>query len=367
MAQPSPGPQEPRPAFRIVRSDDEASTPAGGSSKLSGHSTLTQLYHQGFVPLWLEPQQADRKTRDLYEQMLEHWRELTPLDGQEPRLWQIETDPYIAARFVKGLASLPGNKPGTTMAIGTIRKHVTMANTLLGFAGPRERTRHGHRNLALIAEPPLVDKPPADVQAPEGDWSIEEVRAMWLAAARMISPARLPGVRPAAFWRSLLTVAAYTALRRGQLLGLAYADLTAPFILVRSSRSKGRRGKKQYLPQGAIEAIEAIRTPREKIFAWPHVVRHIDAQLRRLAQLANLPRERWFGWNGFRKCAGTLAYEIGGAAGSQAVLGHSREGTGLAHYVNGNAQARRAAAVIDQMPSPQPLPTSGEKQHRLFD
>jgi integrase len=362
----APGlPNSSRPTLRIVRLDDShAPPPADG--KLSADSTLTEVYYRGFVQLWLEPHQADPKTAALYLEALHHWRTLTALpDGSEPWLWQI--DDFVAARFVSGLQKLPGCKPGSTMSIGTMRKHITQINKLLDFSGPRERTRHGRRNLGLIEDPPLLEKPTADLHPPEGDWTIEEVRAMWLAAAKMVSPSKLPGVKPVEFWHSIVMVAAYTALRRGQLLGLAYADLAPPFITVRSSRSKGRRGKKQYLHEEAIEAIESIRTPRDRIFAWPHVVRHLDTQLRRLAQLANIPAARRFGWNGFRKCAATLAYAIAGSGGSKSMLGHSREGTGLAHYVNGEAQARSAAVVIDQMPSPKPPPAaSTDVQGLLF-
>ena len=275
--------------------------------------------------------------------------------GREPCL--VEIDDYVVSQFLVGLADEPGNKPGSKMSIGSIRKHATLINNLLAFAGPKERTPHGYRNMALVPFPPLVDRPTADENSAEGDFTIEEVRAMWSATSGMQSPRpeKLPpGVTPSQWWQAIVTVAACTGLRRGQLLGLACVDLTGPIITVKPARSKGRRGKSQYLAPAAVEAIESIRTPRERIFDWPHVIRWLDTQLRRLAKLAGIPAGRRFGWNGFRKCVGTMAFDVAGPDGSQAVLGHSTNRTAMKHYVAKKAQLRRAQEVIDQMPSPRP-------------
>jgi integrase len=358
---------------------DSQLPPDSGEPEITANSTLSELFKLAFGPIWIEPLQLDAKTRDEYETSVSLWQRLSPEspDRPEPQLWQLEwpSGDLIGARFLSGLRTQPGNKRGSTMAIGTIRKHVRNINKLLSFAGPRLRARHGLKNLGVIENPILLLAPAPDDSPPEGDFTVEEVQAMWVAAGRMhSSKLRALGISAVLWWRGLLTVAAHTSLRRGQLLGLDYADLDPPFIRVRPQRSKRRAGRKQYLSQECLAAIERIRTKRERIFVWPYLsggkvnIRYLDVQLRVLARRAGLPAPRQFGWNGFRKLAACGAFKIGGEEGSQAVLGHaSGSRTAMRHYVSQTAQALRAAAIIDQLPSAEPASTDDIRQKQLFE
>lgn len=371
----SPLPAQPALPLRLVASDAPRSRPP----RITARSTLSELYRWAFQPIWLDPHQSHAGTYAAYEHALDHWKRLAPVaDGdREPQLDEI--DDYVVARFLTRLADQPGNKPGTKLAIATIRKHATSLNKLLAFAGPRARSRHGYKNLGLLALPPLVDKPRADVHAPDGDFTLGEFSAMHRCADQMRTPRRLPGITPAVWWRAMLIVALLTGLRRGQLLGLHPDNLNGAYIRVLSGRSKGRRGKLQYLAPAALEALASLRREGLPFFVWPHYrqcrrdpdappvvnIRHLDSQLQRLAKLAGIPLPRRFGWNGFRKLALTTAHDIAGAEGAQAMGGHSKSGTAMAHYVNGLAQSRRAEAVINQFPSFQPAADS--RQGKLFD
>ena len=379
-------PQEPRrqPPPRLqLRGPEhfENGEPEQDGNGLGPESTLTRVFHDAFKPIWASPFNLSELTIDEYERSLELWRLLAPDpdgDGHEPRLWELEgiSGDYIAGRFMGRLADQPGNKRGTTMSVGTQRKHCRNMNKLLSFAGPKQRTRHGVKNLHLIDEPTLIIAPSPDGHAPEGDWTFEEVRLMWLGAARMEShKLRAIGIDPVAWWRALVVVAAHTGLRRGQLLGLDFADLSPPFVLVRPMRSKRRSGRKQYLSAEALAAIESIRTRRTRIFPWPYVmgqtkrmnVRYLDSQLRKLAERSGLAPQRWFGWNGFRKLVAGAAFDIGEEQAAQAVLGHSRGSqTAMKHYVPGIAQAKRAAHIIDQLPSARPENRDDSRQRQLF-
>lgn len=373
-----------------VRSRDWFESPDhpsdSGDLPVTENCTLSEVFEWAFRPIWIEPLQLDSKTVAEYETTLRLWQRLSPAesDQAEPQLWELQESrgDRIGGRFLTRLAQEPGCKRGTVMAIGTIRKHVRNVNKLLGFCGPRLRTRHGLKNLGVIEQPILLVAPSADDNPPEGDWTIDEVRAMWTAAATMRSAAlRALGVTASQWWEAILTVAAHTGLRRGQLLGLSYADLDPPHVLIRPSRSKKRRGRKQYLSREALVAIERIRTGRQLIFVWPHFmrsrkhpdravrvnVRYLDLQLRLLAKRAGLPPARWFGWNGFRKLAASEAFAIGGEQASQALLGHAKGSrVAMKHYVSGHAQAKHAAAVIDQMPSAQPASADDRRQQKLF-
>lgn len=356
-----------------------ADVPRGRPPTLSRRSTLSDVYHWAFKPIWLAPKQSSEQTYSTYEESLEHWKRLAPaVEGdREPMLEEI--DDYVVSRFMTRLADMPGNKPGTKLAIATIRKHSTNLNKLLAFAGPRSRSRNGYKNLGLLDLPPLVDKPSPDVHAPDGDFTFEEVQAMWRAAEQMQAPQRLAGITPAVWWRAMLTVVSCTGLRRGQLLGLDPQNLSGAYIRVLSGRSKGRRGKLQYLPPAALAALASVQREGERFFVWPHYrrskkdpsappvvnLRHLDLQLEKLARLAGIPEARRFGWNGFRKLVGTLSFDIGGSAAAQAVLGHTKSGTAMAHYVSGLSQSRQAEAVINQLPSLKP-PTD-DRQRKLFD
>lgn len=375
-SQPVSPPPDVQPALplRLVATDAPRSRPP----KVTKRSTLSELYHWAFKPIWLDPHQSNTGTYEAYEHALDHWKRLSPADDEdrEPRLDEI--DDYVVARFLTRLADQPGNKPGTKLSIATIRKHATSLNKLLAFAGPRTRSRQGYKNMGLLELPPLVDKPRADVHAPDGDFTIEEFGAMWRAADKMKTPQRLPGITPCTWWRSILVVALMTGLRRGQLLGLHPDNLSGAYVRVLSGRSKGRRGKLQYLAPAALEALEGMRREGQPFFVWPHFrkcrrnpdaapivnIRHLDAQLGRLATLAGIPVQRRFGWNGFRKLSLTTAHDIAGAEGAQAMGGHSRSGTAMAHYVNGLSQSRRAEAVINQFPT---FKQVDDRQGKLFD
>lgn len=377
--------REHAPHLRLVSwvqiEEEATSDPEGDSPELSDQSTLTDVFQQGFLPNWADPKDLDPKTIDEYERSLALWRRLAPDpdgDGHEPRLWELRgtRGDRIGGRFMALLATEPGNKPGTTMSAASMRKHARNINKLLSFSGPRVRSRFGRKNLGLIDDPTLLEAPAPDEHAPEGDWTFDEVREMYIATSRMESlNLRNLGIDPVLWWRAILIVAAHTGLRRGQILGLSYADLTPPFVLVRPKRSKRRTGKKQYLSQESLAAIEAIRTTRERIFPWPYFVgknravnvRYLDLQLRKLAERAGLPRNRWFGWNGFRKLAGTAAYAIAGEKGAQAMLGHaSGSHTAMKHYVAKTALAQKAAEIIDHLPSPRPQNDEDLRQGRLF-
>lgn len=356
-----------RPGLRVWTPADEIEDEkeTGGGGELGADSTLSELFERAFEPLWIRGQGLDRKTSQIYRDALAWWRKLTG----DPPLRSI--DEWTTSSFVAELLRQPGRKR-STISVATVRKHCASIDSLLAFAGPRTRDRKGMKNRDLVKLSPRCDKPRPDFAPPDGDFTLAEVQAMFAAANVMRSP-QVKGVEPAAWWRALLTVAVHTGLRIGQLMRIEYSDVSPPWLQVRSSCSKGRRGKRQYLSAAALEQIEAIRTNRKRIFEFPNWERNprwAQELLKRLAKAAGIPESRRFGFHGFRKCHASLvaSQETDGSLGMMAArmsLGHSTMATTLDHYVNGKVQESFAAAAIDKLPSPKPTRKADTRQLSL--
>lgn len=357
--------KEARPTLRVVSEEtcEATATPPGPSPQMS----LTELYEVCFTPLWINGLGCSPKTDVIYRDALNWWKRLTG----DPPLSQI--DDYTTAAFVSELMKQPGRK-AATMAIGTVRKHCQQIDKLLAFAGPKTRDRRGRKNQCLIDDPPLCEKPRADEDPPDGDFTLDEVERI-IRACRGCTAPRVAGVDPARWWEAFVIVACYTGLRVSQLMGLEYRDLRGQNILVWARTSKGRRGKKQYLSREALAEIEAIRTPRVQIFEYPNWSRNPRSHrevFKRILCRAGLPKERQFGFNGFRKMHSTLlADQDQGAMGVEIAkqsLGHTTTRTTLGHYINGNVQQKLTAQAIERLPSPRgrSRPTN-DLQRPLFD
>ncbi|WP_254512893.1 site-specific integrase [Anatilimnocola floriformis] len=326
---------------------------------------LSQVFERCFTPLWIQPQALTDSTSTLYLDALGYWKKLV----NDPPIGEI-TD-YTTALFTSELLKQPGRK-SEFMSIGTVRKHCTQIDKLLAFTGPKTRDKQGRKNLGLLDLPPMVDKPQADDDPPNGDFSLDEVQRLFAAADKMTTP-RIEGVTPAAWWRALIVVACFTGLRISQLMRLEYADLNAPFITVWARNgSKGRKGKKQFLHPEALADILAIRTERTRIFEFPNWdknKRWLQTQMERLLQHAAIPEERQFKFHGFRKMHATLIADQEGSTSSiqaaQLSLGHSHESTTKGSYINGSVQQKIVTASIQRLPSPKAKKVD-DKQMQLF-
>ena len=109
----------------------------------------------------------------------------SPRLTSDPPLDQI-TDHTIAS-FIANLCKQPGRRG--TMMMSSVAKLCRNVDTVLQMAGPR--SRHNRRGQGLIGEPPFFDAPRVDQEPPSGDWTIEEIRAMYSATDRMTELSRL--------------------------------------------------------------------------------------------------------------------------------------------------------------------------------
>lgn len=309
---------------------------------------LTQIFERAFLPLWIRPLGLDPKTIKLYREALAHWERITG----DPPLAEI-TD-YTTSKYATELLELPGRK-GPTLAIGTVRKHCSRIDKLLGFCGPKLRTKKGRRNLGLLELPPVCDSPHADHQPPAGDFTLEEVMALCDACEFAQESGCILEISPPRFWRTLIIVGFYSGLRISELMGLEYNDLQGAAITVWAKTSKGRKGKRQPLHPDALAAIEAIRTPREKIFpwrGWPKTKRWVHTLFKRIVIKAGIPPHRQFGFHGLRKAHATIIADQEQSSGvAQISLGHAHGSTTTTHYVAGRVQDRILASAINRLPS----------------
>lgn len=343
-----------RPTLRLfVREADAHETPLDEISDMD--LTLRQIYEKYFIPLHVKPKALSSGTSQIYTDALDKWEALTP----NPPISQI--DEFTTAEFVAALLSQPGRK-GETLAIATVRKHCKQINKLLTFCGPKTPEKHGRKNLRIVSEPPFCDMPDADQEAPYGDFTLEEVRAMFAACHKMTRP-NVEGVPPGDWWRALIVVAVCTGLRIGHLMRLEWIDLHPPFITAWARSGKKRKGKRQYLTAEALEELDNIRTVRRRIFefpGWDNSSRWLHRTFKKLLRHAGIPAERQFGFHGFRKLHSGLVGETSGVQAAQQSLGHASDATTKRHYLPMRVQDKLAAQAIEQMPRLRQPTTDGE-------
>lgn len=327
--------------------DDAAPPP------LSAHDPLSVVFARGFVPLWIDSQGLDRKTKTQYADALGWWARLTG----DPPVSLI--DDYMVSQFVADLMQQSG-RLGPQMSKSTVRKHCGHLAKLIAFCGPRSRAKGDRKNLGLVPTPPVPERPRADVRPPTDVFTVAELRQLLAAADRMTAP-RLAGVAAPDWWRAMLHVAWVSGLRINALLRLEWRDIApveggGAWLTSRPELAKGRKGARRWLPPGVARELEQIRTGRRLVFGWSDrrwIYTRSLTLLRRLQTLAGLPAERRFGWHGIRRAHATAlaaqSLHQGGMSVAQVSLGHSDLAT-TAMYVAGDVQTALARAAVERLP-----------------
>lgn len=338
------------PSFRIWSPDTPTQEPPPNSAAAW---TVRRIFSERFIPLYIKAKGLAEATETCYRESVDWWDELT--DGPTFDL----IDDFVTSAFVEVLVQKPG-RACETMSLYTVRKHCTNLQKLFDFIGPKTRNRHGRRNQEILERVPYIERPDGLMVEPEGDFTLEEVLAMQAQAHRMLSPSPdfIFGLVPGAWWRALLTVAPSTGLRVGNLMRLRYEDLHGNWIRVRPRDSKRGKGKRQFLTPEALAEIEAIRTPRKYIFQptnWVTNPRRLQYSLKLLEKYAGLPKERQFGFHGFRKLHATMLAgnnsENQGIKTAQLALGHESTTVTKGFYINATVQEKLVAEELKKLPS----------------
>jgi len=154
-------------------------------------------------------------------------------------------------------------------------------------------------------------------------WDLDEVNRL-LAATSIFAGSQWPGVVPRdAFWRALLLVEWWTALRLSSILQIKRANLNREtgWLYIDPSTAKNRRGKKLRLGDDALEAIAAIWEPdRELLFPWPLRRGAVWRHFRRLQKAAGLPDNCPLSTRRFHKLRRTVATYAAVHAGMPAAI-----------------------------------------------
>ncbi|MGE0692663.1 MAG: tyrosine-type recombinase/integrase [Pirellulales bacterium] len=205
--------------------------------------------------------------------------------------------------------------------------------------GRREPTCNGHRarlfamwRLARRMErtpaQPTIRRLPESVDAPDA-WTEDEYARILRAPLSMRWGRAIAGISPGTYWHALLLVEYWTALRKGTLRRLTWADvdLAMGSIRVPGRAMKNRRGRPYQIGPDAIGALQTIQMPhRELVFPWPHDEQHFSRSMRRIVAAAGVAPSGRAVLNCFhklRRSTATLVAEKRGLAAASELLGHS--------------------------------------------
>lgn len=192
-------------------------------------------------------------------------------------------DQYVAKRRKQR-----GQKPGSKLSVGTIRKDI---RTLLAALNKAKRWRYIDR-LPEMSKVKGIE--------PEKRFVTEEHFTDMLAAlGKAPCPVSFPvGFEyggtwtPAQWWSALLMTAWITGMRRGALLALKWTDVDLAAGTAKS-RGKDNKGKRTHLVKlgPAGELLKSLEGSDARVFPWDHALTWFDAQLLAIQTAAgiNLP------------------------------------------------------------------------------
>lgn len=314
--------------------------------------TLSEFFRAVFTPLRIEATQMNGKTAQGYRETVAWWVKLT---GDPPLT---EVDDLRVAAFVAELGRQKG-KRGPTMMKSSVAKHCMNLGSVLRIAGPRAQHRQGQGVIPFV---PWVPTPKLEAKPPDGDWSIDEIRAMF-AACRGATHPKIEGVEPREWWETFIVFDYFTGLRIKSAISATYSMIQGDWLLLPAAIMKQGHSLKQFLHPTAKEYIERIRrTGREEIVPWPKWESSRSAaygQLREIQTSAGIEEHRRFAFHSFRKTHATQLQETAFDHDqtlkiTQRSVGHSDSRITTGHYISGAVQDRLLAAQILQMPSPLP-------------
>ncbi len=181
----------------------------------------------------------------------------------------------------------------------------------------------------LIDRPPCVRKLRVDLDEPDA-WDDVEGSRIIEATAVLRDWRPIAGVFLAdKFFRALLLVGYWAALRRGSLLKLKRSDISIEtgWLSVGGNQMKNRRGRKYLMAPDAIDAVRQIWLPdRELLFPFPHTDKYLYRcinELLRVAEVAPSTRRSMTKLHKWRRTAGTQAAVHGGLEAAICLLNHS--------------------------------------------
>ena len=312
------------------------------------------------------------RTLDEDESSMRKWIALT----SDPPLFEIGDE--HTSRFLIGLRETIKPRGGKMASSRTVRKHVTFIQMCLNLAGPR--TALHPQAQRLLDEVPFIGRVRLEKRETNDVFTREEIERIVRACrtARLPAP-EIEGVAQAEWWVSYVLVAYHTGERWGAMTRVRFdnwlpatADAPRGVLLFPAAIRKGtylHEPEDNYVPlhPQAADAIEKIRTARERIFDWPHSASWFCQVWHRILAAAEIPLARRFGTHSLRKAVSNDVDEIDDGVGSM-LLAHGAD-VNERHYRDSQRKrqleaARKAKAV--QRLAPLAVP-GAERQLSLFD
>lgn len=312
-------PQEAATTLRIFGLPGNA---GDGSGELSPRLTLSQLYELYVLPICLRPKKAALKNLKQYAESVGYWARFTG----DPPLEAI--DDYTLARFLEGLAGLPG-RDSEFLSNNTIRKHCIHVQAVLAKAGPR--SRQNKKGLGLLLELPFLDPPPAIDDDPEDGFTPDEYSRI-MDGCHVARRPEIDGLPPAVYWRSKYTLIGNTGMRIGSAMKARFDRIDGDWIPIEIKRGRVQRF---FLNDAAKEAIEWVRGPRALLYpwpSWPSNESRMFAEHQKILAAAAIPPARRWGFKGFRRYVLTELSGISPIA-AQLAAGHRDGATTQKNYI----------------------------------
>lgn len=313
-----------------------------GASQLSAQNTLLEFFYRHAWPDILAAKGDSQRTRQDYQQSLAHWQRFTG----DPALAAI--DKRTCSKFLRVLATWPGQKAGEPLSANTRHKHWQNIQRLLDWTGPQGR--HNRNGAGLLLEVPYVASPRKQRALPRPGLSLEEIHR-WLSV--LPQAAAIPKVGsfdPGAWWRGLIILAYNTGLRPGTMLRLRWEWLDGQVLRIPTGVIKGGGGGLAWVNQAALAALEPLRRPAGLILRWPDwpcaetTLNNHRVRLQRLAEI------RALSLYAFRRAFATECAKISTLA-VQLALGHEGAGTRMVaeHYIDA---IDVMSAALERLPQP---------------
>jgi hypothetical protein len=363
----SPTPATVPLAFRIFSAEESGSSSPNSPSP---SWTLRQFVEWYVRPNYLAAKKRHPETFRCYDQVVRLWEELCP--GLRT-LREIEADRRGCQAFVEKLKSRRGLKT-SQISDNTVRKICTHAQKIFDLAGPINRN---NRNAAqVMGNVPYLERPSAVREAPDGDFTLDEI-GMWLGVCREAqSTGNLTGINQKRWWSCLVIFCYNTGLRIDTVMSATWdmVDRRRPdWITIPARIYKGRKhGGDFYLNAPARAAIESLRLrSKERLFPWrdwPASQGWLQECRRRMLARTDLPEHRRFGFHGLREALGTYLSSRNPMVAS-IVLGHksmaAMQSCFSATTRDFYANHQIVREYMDQVP--QPIAREPNPQRLLFE